>query len=329
MIDARTITTGQISQTKEMIRQEVLARGWNMWLVDLSLPILGIERSDGKKLRLYGATPPTTSYSAAMVANDKLATQQLFVENALPVPKTFILDDSTNKKAILAELESVVVKPVDAAHGNGVTVDIQSEKNFVAAITRAKQFSDRVLVQEYIDQAIDIRVLCVNYKFCAALIRIPARVIGDGEHPIKDLIAEENNSEKRGLNYTKELNKIDIEKAKQFLGDRIESIPEKGRAVEVVGTANVGTGGETEDITENIPGWLIEMSEKAAKVSELTCCGVDFLLVSKPTLRSEVIELKPKIIEINKSPSLFIHEKPTYGNSQPVVKTFVDYLASL
>ena len=329
MISAKDIRPGQISQTKEMIRCAVLSRGWDMWLIDLQLPIIVIKRKDGKCLHLYGATPPTTPYVAAMVANDKIASHQLFVENGLPTPGTRIIDSDTSPSDLFDNFGSVVVKPVDGAHGNGITVAIKNKLDIEPAIEYAKQFSSRVLVQEFIDSAVDIRVLCINYEFVAALIRIPARVSGDGTHTIKQLIIEENNNGSRGVNYAKEMNVIDLEKAKKFLGEKINTIPKKDQIIEVVGTANVGSGGETNEVTGNIPNWLREMSEKAAKVSELTCCGVDFLLKAEPKPESTQNELAPKIIEINKSPSLFIHEKPNRGKPQPVVEKFVDYLASL
>lgn len=333
MINATEVKDNTLSQTKEMLRHEILGRGWELWFYDLSYPQMRVRRSDGKVLELYGSTPPTTSYAAGLTADNKLISSVLHAEAGLPVPETFALSSTDDSKAIANRLfdaeKKLVVKPLDAAHGNGVTVAIDTIESFERAVEVAREFSDMVIVQEYLMQSYDVRLLCIDYTFVAGLLRLPASVVGDGKQTIDQLITEENTDDRRGINYAKELNIINIDHATRFLGKRVHDIPPAGKRVQVVGTANVGTGGSTKDISHITPSWLSAMAEQAARASRLPCCGVDFLLSSEPNLQATEAELQPKLLEINKSPSLFIHETPTEGQSMPVIKHYVDYLASL
>lgn len=333
MINATDVPAEFLGQTKRMLRDEMLSRGWKVWFYDPRYPQVRVERTDGSVLELYSSSPPTTSYAAGMTANNKLVTQRLYESVNLPVPRTWLVatDEGTPKEAIqmLTSHQSLVVKPLDAAHGNGVRVGISSPADLVKAIENARQYADDVLVQEYIDKAIDVRFLCIDFKCIAVLQRLPAEVVGNGVLSIEKLIEKENASGRRGENYKKELNIIPLDIARTYLGDHIDNVPKAGEKVQVVGTANVGTGGTTHDITDDVPCWLVELAEKAARTSQLPVCGVDFLLQNELTSNVTESEVHPVIIEVNKCPSLFIHETPTHGKPRPVIKSYVDYLATL
>jgi cyanophycin synthetase len=332
MIEAKQIDGAILKSTHRTIRDEALKRGWQVWFHEPRYSFIRLIRPDGKVLELFSATPPSTSYTAAKRADDKYMTTQVYAENDLPVPPTILIQKGEEKmeeaRQLLA-MDNLVVKPLDSGHGNGVTINISSEADYLAALQTAREFSDTVLVQHYLENATDIRLTCINYRLEAALIRVPSRVKGDGVHTIRQLIEQENQSPDRGIDYNKALNVIDIKKAALFLGEVIETTPEKDAWVQVIGTANVGSGGETIDCTDDIPAWLQEMAEKAARVAELPVCGVDFLVRKTPESDDTIEELKPVIIEVNKCPALFIHEPATTGKFRPVTAAYLDYLATL
>lgn len=333
MINAAEVPAEHLAQTKRMLRDALLARGWKVWFYDPRFPQLRVERPDGKVLELYSSSPPTTSYAAGMTANNKLVTQRLYESVKLPVPKTWLVARGEEVPAevidVLADGQLLVVKPLDAAHGNGVRVGIATQAELAAAVENARIFAEDVLVQEYITSAIDVRFMCIDFKCVAVLQRLPAEVVGDGVQTIKALITQENTSERRGENYKRELNVIPLDTAHKYLGERINDVPAVGEKVQVVGTANVGTGGTTRDVTDDVPTWLTGLAEKAARTSQLPVCGVDFLLQNELGRDKSESELHPVIIEVNKCPSLFIHETPTYGKPRPVVEKYIDYLATL
>ncbi len=320
--------------TTKFILEEIKSRHWNAWFYYPGNSYMKIERADGYQFNIYSATPPTTSSVARIRAIDKYLTYQLLGAHKVPMPVTYLahsVDEAVEAGRKIAEKsnKSIVVKPLDSGHGNGITVNIKTDDEVTKATHYALTFAKSVLIQEYVKQPFDIRLLCINYKFVAALIRMPARIQGDGVHTISKLIDLENSTSKRGYNYKKELNKIDKEQVEKHLLDKIDTVPFKDEWIKVLGTGNVGTGGETIDITNNLPDWFIHLAEEVSVHLELPVCGVDFLVQDHPSKESSFEELSPLLIEANHSPALFIHETPTFGKPRHVIKAYVDYLAEL
>lgn len=333
MIDARNVDPAQLSMSLKMTIQEAHSRGWEVMLYYIGSGQMRITRSDGKTLEVYNATPPTTSFTAGHSANNKFLTMLLCQDNNLPIPRTFMSKDvaeiKTLSKNLFNEGKKVVIKPLDAAHGHGVSVNLDESSDLDAAIKYAQQFAKATIVQEFLEKQVDVRLTCINHECVAGLIRMPARVMGDGQHDITQLIEIENQNPSRGENYEKPLNKIKLDIAQKYLGNSINQVPPEGEYISVLGTANVGTGGETQDVTDDLPQWLKDLAVKASKAAALPVCGVDFLLKMSPKSDHAYDQLDPKLLELNKCPSLFIHETPSFGLARPTVKAYVDYLETI
>lgn len=333
MIDARTIPAEKLRFTTRMIRDQAVERGWKVWSYYEDSSNLRLERPDGKRLEIFSATPPTLTSVASIRAQDKYLTHMIIEEAGLPVSETYLVnteEEALEKAAALfAKGHKCVVKPLDAGHGNGITVGVVDAETLIAAFAFARAFSEHIIIQEHVEQPIDIRVSCINFKYIASLVRIPARIKGDGVHTIDQLIDIENNKDYRGENYEKALNIINKERAGVYMGEDLQAVPPAGEWLQVLGTANVGTGGETVDVTDDLPEWLIAQAEEAARVLDLPVAGVDFLVKAMPTKTMTPEELSPVIVEVNKCPALFMHETPTNGQPRPTIKAYLDYLATL
>lgn len=314
-----------------MILAEALSRGWNAeaFVPNNSHAIL--TRPDGKTLHIYSSSPPTMSYAAAHVANDKFLTHKALEAAELPLLQTFqcYTDDEAEEAVgmLTGKGYRYVVKPLDAGHANGVTVGLKSLSELPGALTFSRQYSAKAIIQQYVPNPIDVRVLCINYQAIAAVERIPAHVVGDGVHTTAQLIDQEN--EARGAQYTANLSRIPVARAAAFLGERMQDIPANGESVTVLGAANIGMGGASRDVTNLLPDWLNVIAEKAAQTLQLPVCGVDFLLLREPERSMSFELLQPTITEVNKCPALFMHEYPKYGTGRQVVKAYVDYLAQI
>lgn len=331
MINAQSISLEGMKLTTKMVCEEAFRRNWKVELFSKHSSHIKLTPPGKKSITVFSAVPPTMPYVVAKASDDKFITQLILADAGLPVLQSNLVEKNDTPSADSLKLHEhpLVVKPLDASHGNGVSVNIQSKEALSEALDMAFSFSSTALVQQYIADAIDIRLVCIDYKFIAGLVRMPASVVGDGEHAIHELISQENHKPYRGYDYKERLNVIDITSASKYMGDEIDTVLAKGVRVPVVGTANVGTGGETHDITDDVPEWLIRMAEQASKTMGLPVCGVDFLIRNYPNKGSSREELQPVIIEINKSPALFIHETPTHGSPRPVIAAYVDYLSRL
>lgn len=337
MINLQTIDDAKLPQTMRLIKAELLQRGWQAHVPYIGSSLCTITRDDGRSVRIFSATPPTTSFAAAYLVNDKFASYQVLQVAGVPQLESMLVqkqDSFDDQVAFMDRLGEVVAKPVDGAHGRGVTTCIATadalREAVEYALAHSKNGSSVLLQKQYPHEHVyDIRVLCIDYQFVAAILRVPARVYGDGVQTIRQLIQQENNRDERGEPYIAKLAEIDVQKAEAYLGVRIDMIPQAGEEVSVLGIANYGAGGETIDITDDIPEWMRHMAEAAARASILPVAGIDFMVAQLPSVAADQKALDPVVVEVNKCPSLCIHDTPTTGASRGVTKRYIDYLASL
>lgn len=338
MIDLQAVKPQDLNQMFTLLQQEFATRHWQATIPYLGSRHCFITKQDGRRLHIYGATPPTTSYAAAHLADDKFATYQALSGTAIPQPETVLMPanriDSDGVSDLFKKYDQLVVKPLDSAHGRGVTVGCKTVAEVQAAASLATGGSNskqKVLIQAQYEAPtpMDIRIVCINYQYRAALIRKPASVIGDGVHTVRELITAENTKSDRGEAYHARLAVIDAVKAERFLKAEIDEVPPKDQTVAVLGIANYGAGGETIDVTDAIPKWLQKYAEEASRTCSLPVAGVDFMLSKLPESADKEADLRPVFIEINKCPALAMHDMPTHGKPQNVVKKYCDYLATL
>lgn len=337
MINLLSISAKDLNQTTALMQSEVKKRGWHAEVPYIGSPLCFLKRADGKEIRIFSATPPTTSFAAGYLANDKFATYRLLESLNIRQLESVICDTNTNDELIAKFIDAhqcIVVKPIDGGHGKGISVNVTTTNAAKTAISKAavnnKSSNKVILQQQYMHTDIyDLRILCIEYKFIGAIHRLPANVAGDGVQTVRELIESENSKDYRGEPYKAPLASIDIIEAEKFLGDTFQAIPKSGEVVYVLGVANYGAGGETIDVTEDIPRWLIQEAERIAKGMQLPVAGVDYLTARPPKADSTKEDLDAIAIEVNKCPALSIHDLPTRGISRNAVSRYFEYLASI
>lgn len=334
MIDITTIDSNELNGTRRLIVEEIKQRGWRAETPYQNSPHLFIDRGDGRKIHIFSASPPANSFAAAHLANDKYATSEVLKSAGIAqLASLLVKDDHDIANKFLADFKTLVVKPADAGHGNGITTNITTLSQLNEAIDYAVGFAKngRAILQEQFiaDKLSDIRVSVIDGKAAAAIMRVPARVFGDGVTSVGDLIIRENQSPERGKPYRAKLAFINVERARAFLGEAVDRIPLEGEEVTVLGVANYGAGGELVDVTDDVPAWMMREAEVASRVLGLAVSGVDYMVkgLVSPDLSHDLDHAV--IIEINKCPALAIHDEPTVGISRGVCRTYVDYLATL
>lgn len=320
-------------QTSRLLIEECLRRGIAVEVPYLGSSLLHVQKSDGTWERSFSSSVSTMSVAAANLAENKYATHVALSDAGLPVLPTQKIDQSSDLDEVYGMFgkdKSLVVKPLDGAHGDGITIGIQSKLAFTeaVAVARASGTKASVIVQQQYERPVDVRILCIDNVFVSAVLRIPARVRGDGVHTTEELIEAENQKPDRGVRYIARLSTINGELAAGYLGDAMHTVPADGQWVTVMAMANYGVGGETEVITCDIPEWLQRMAEKASRAIGLPLCGVDFLLHKNPSIHDTQSDLNPAITELNSGPSLHIHEHPTNNEGDKVATIVIDYLLS-
>ncbi|MFL5485208.1 MAG: cyanophycin synthetase [Gemmatimonadaceae bacterium] len=293
-------------------------------LNNYSLVQLGL----GKNLRRIQATlSDYTSAIAVEIAQDKDDTKRVLGNIGLPVPKGDVARSFERAVEIADEIGyPVILKPLDANQGRGISGQIDNEHALHEAWNEAREFGDRIVIEQYAEGR-DHRVLVINGKVVACAERIPARVTGDGSSTIAQLIERENRDPRRGVGHTKTLTKLPAdERTTCFLRKHrltLESVPRNGQVVYLRGTANLSTGGTAVDRTDEMHPDNITACEMAAGIIGLDIAGIDLLTpdISVPFRESGAV-----IIEVNAGPGIRMHTHPTEGTPRNVGAPIIDML---
>lgn len=308
--------------TSRIVKTELERRGAKVEVITEAPCVLMRYFIAGKWHLLHSTLPEFSTGVGRVICDQKYVSTALAGLHDIPVPETVEFSGVPAAVGFLQRHKSIVVKPVDAAHGQGVSVGVSDEGSLQKAIQLARECSKSggVLLQQYVTNGSDLRMLVIGGKYVATARRIPAEVTGDGEHTLRQLIEHENTTNpERGVNDEKRLAIIDINASERFLGQRLDSeIPAEGQVVTVVGTANIGAGGRAVDYTDKVTPELIAAAEKFARAVKVAACGVDFLWNETTG--------KFYFIEGNATPGFCLHIEPSEGQPREVDKIFVDFI---
>ncbi len=289
-----------------------------------------VQLGQGRYQRRIRATMTSnTSALAVDIASDKNLTNRLLAAAGLPVPRSEIVRDP---EAAVAAAERmgfpVVTKPLDGNHGRGVGLDLRDAEAVRAGFERAVKESRRgVVVVESFVEGNDYRVLVVGGHMVAVAQRVPAHIVGDGEHTVRELVEIANQDPRRGIGHEKVLTRISVNGSAEELvraqGFGMDDVPPEGRTVKLAQTGNMSTGGISIDRTWEAHEENVDVAEEAARVVGLDVAGIDFLT---PDISQPVRETGGAIVEVNAAPGFRMHTHPTEGEAQYVAKPVIDVL---
>ena len=158
--------------------------------------------------RIQATVTSQTRQIATDLASDKEETNRLLADLGLPVPRQdLVYGEDEAVRAARRIGFPVVVKPLNANHGRGVTIDLMSGPEVVSAFHLARMHSRGVIVESYI-RGLDHRLLVVNGELVAASKRVPGHVVGDGEHTVEALVDLVNQDPRRGVGHEKVLTRL-------------------------------------------------------------------------------------------------------------------------
>ncbi|MCP4240443.1 MAG: ATP-grasp domain-containing protein, partial [bacterium] len=287
-----------------------------------------VQMGHGKYQRRIQATITSeTRHISVELASDKEETNTLLGDLGLPVARQrLVYSENEAKRAADRIGYPVVVKPLNANHGRGVSIHLQDSDEVRKAYGHARKHSRSVLVESYIE-GLDHRLLVVNGELVAASKRVPGHVVGDGEHTIEQLVEITNQDPRRGVGHEKILTRLDLDhQALRLLELRDftpESIPTKGETVYLRSTGNLSTGGTAVDVTDVIHPDNREMARRAANAVGLDVCGVDFLTTD---ITQSYKRTRGAICELNAAPGFRMHVAPSEGTPRDVAGPVIDML---
>ena len=279
--------------------------------------------------RIQATITSETKHIAVEISCDKEDTHNLLNDLGLPVPQQMMVYGE--RQAVRAARRigfPVVIKPLNANHGRGVSINLSTDEEIEIAFAEAQKFgtSKAVLVESYLT-GFDHRMLVVNNELVAVAKRVPGHVVGDGHHTIEQLIDIVNQDPRRGIGHEKVLTRLELDNQAERLMAEAEytkdSVLEQDQLFYLRSTANLSTGGTAIDVTDIVHPDNRDMAIRAIKAIGLDIGGVDFLT---DDISKSYKEIGGGICECNAAPGFRMHVAPSEGTPRDVAGKVMDML---
>ena len=279
--------------------------------------------------RIWATVTSDTANISVEVAKNKELTNRLLHEVGIPVPRGQMVSSVDDAIRAARRIRyPVVLKPGDGNHGRGVCINLTSDDEvtefFPVAMRESR--SGEVIVESYITGK-DYRILVVDNQVVAVAERVPAHVVGDGAHTVRELIEITNSDPRRGVGHEKILTRISIDEQTVEVLERagigFDDVPDESLFVQLKLTGNMSTGGTSIDRTDDIHADNVEIARQAAMVVGLDIAGIDFIAVD---IAQSVRQTGGAIVEVNAGPGFRMHTHPTEGHPRHVGRAVVEML---
>ena len=275
--------------------------------------------------RVWTAETDRTSAIAESIASDKDLTKSLLVPCGVPVPEGQVVADPDEAWEAAQDIGlPVVVKPSDANHARGVSLELRTEEEVRAAFPVADAEGSEVIVERFIE-GVDHRLLVVGGKLVAAGRGEQVFITGDGHSSVRALIDSQINSDPRrgdAEEFPLETIRVDSDQPMLLLlkrqGFGPDSVPAEGLRVCVQRNGNICI-----DCTDEVHPEVAATAALAARIVGLDIAGIDLVCedISLPLEKT-----RGAIVEVNAGPSLLMHLKPAQGQPRPVGEAIIAHL---
>ena len=287
-----------------------------------------IQLGHGKfQKRVQATVTSETRHIAVEIASDKEETNRILRDLGLPVPEQRLVYD-TEEAVRAAERIGypVVVKPLNANHGRGVSIHLVTGDDVAAAFTHASDHANTVVVEKFVT-GFDHRLLVIHGELIAASKRVPGHVVGDGMRTVGELVDLTNEDPRRGIGHEKVLTRLEFDhQAERLLAQKgytKDTVPATGEVVYLRSTGNLSTGGTAVDVTDIVHPDNREMAVRAARAIGLDVAGVDFLC---DDISRSYAESGGAICEVNAAPGFRMHVSPSEGTPRDAAGPVMDML---
>lgn len=278
--------------------------------------------------RVQAALTSSSNVLGVELACDKERTKAVLENMGAPVPAGELVYTFDELKDTIDYLGGypIVIKPLDGNHGRGITINIRSWQEAEIAYDRAKEVSRGIIVERFYAGR-DHRILVVNHQVVAVAERVPAHVVGNGNHTIAELVDHENQDERRGNGHDNVLTQIKFDASTDEMlsrqGFTLNTVLEPGQTAYLRATANLSTGGTAIDRTDDIHPETVWLAERVSRIIDLDIAGIDVITtdITKPLREADGV-----IVEVNAAPGLRMHLAPSEGVARNVAAPILQML---
>lgn len=216
------------------------------------------------------------------------------------------------------------VKPNSGSQGVNVC-KVENVRELRAALKNIFRY-DRVALVQRPAMGRDYRIVVLDDRVISAYERIPLNVIGDGRSSILQLLRKKQRAfitKSRDSRIKFDDPRIAAKLRRQ--GRALACVPKLGEQIFLLDNANLSSGGDAVDVTEQVHTGFARLAIKLTKDMGLRLCGVDLIINGS-------IEQPPKkyrILEINAAPGLDHYVQTGAAQRKIVEEMYLRVLKSL
>ena len=315
----------------QILMFDCLQQGIQVEILDRQDQFLKLQLKDHVEYVKNGNMTSKDSYVSTLIMENKTVTKKILQQHGFRVPKGE--EFQTIEKALLSydlfSTKSFVVKPKTTNYGLGISIfkEGANYEDYQKAITLAFKEDSSILIEEFINGT-EYRFFVLNDKVYAILLRIPANVKGDGKHTIEELVINKNRDPLRGRDHRTPLESIQLGELENLMlkgqGYQMDSIPENDEIIYLRENSNISTGGDSIDVTDQIPDDYKKIAVDAVSALGVKICGIDLIIENTevPAANKNAYG----IIEANFNPSMYMHIYPFKGKSRRLTMHIIHYL---
>ncbi|MCZ2200922.1 cyanophycin synthetase [Cylindrospermopsis raciborskii] len=281
-------------------------------LIEPEYELIGhITFRNGKRTVFRNTRFNINGFGSANLAQDKAFSNYFLGTLGYKVTegKTFLSDKMCQKVASSRNIDEgwqyaqelglpVIVKPLNLSSGVLVT-KVYNENEYYEVAKKIFNVQS-VLIVERFYLGNDFRILVLDNEVMAAYQRIPLSITGNGKSTILELLTiKREELVKTVQKISIDLGDFRIFKNLQKQNLTFESIVPPGVIVYLLDNANLSTGGQAVDMTDNIHPDFQQLAINITKDMGLRLAGVDILT---PDITQPLVDYT--LLEVNSAPGL-------------------------
>jgi len=317
-IRRRFVSSGRkLESPTDQHNRLILAGARQLGLTATELPSKFLRISDGKKV-IYSTESNFSfeSLTAFWMCGDKHLTSLLLQEAGVPVPEFSVFDANDLRGAFSSFhtlVPPLVVKPCHGSGGRGITVGVETLRQFRKAFYRAALIANQVIVERLVPGR-HWRITLFDGELVFAVERLNAFVVGDGHSSIRTLVNRYNNTIvlRDGFLVSHPVH-IDKETYAALREQDLtpSSIPQAGKKVILKRICNAAAGGRTIDVTGSLHDDYLDLARKAASTMAARLAGVDLIA---PDITVSNDGNSAVVNEVNTTPDLLLTHYDVSGS---------------
>ena len=305
----------------QAVIEDAIKIGLKVQVIDENDQFLRIEYKDKVEYVKNGNMTSKDSYISPLIMENKVVTKKILGEQGFRVPRGYEVSSLAEAVQVFNYVKNkpIVIKPKSTNFGLGISIfkhGTSSLDDYSNAIKFALKEDKDILIEEFIEGT-EYRFFVIEGKTEAVLLRVPANVVGDGKHTIRELVEIKNSNPLRGDAKKTPLKKIELGEIEKLQlaeqGLNFDSILPENEVAYLRENSNISTGGDSVDKTDAVHESYKKLAVEITDAMMAKVCGVDLII---PDITEEINGENYGVIEANFNPMMMMHIYPHSGKSR-------------